>query len=91
MIISRYVEGGKYIETHTGCGSVWGQVDGTSSFSFRGIPYSVQVQWHKSGTLPTVNMYSYTRATQSLQCTGTVTQERHNSYSVKVYSHTRAT
>ena len=43
--VCRYVEGGKYIETHTGCGSVWGQVDADASFSFRGIPYSAQVQY----------------------------------------------
>ena len=40
----RYVEGGKYIETHTSCGTIWGRVDAQNRFSFTGIPYSVQVR-----------------------------------------------
>ena len=43
FLYSRYVEGGNYISTNTGCGELWGHVDGDHMFSFRGIPYSIQV------------------------------------------------
>jgi hypothetical protein len=34
---------GKFVETHTGCGVVIGDVEGDNAFAFRGIPYSVPV------------------------------------------------
>jgi len=50
--VHRYVEGGKYIETHTSCGTIWGRVDAQNRFSFTGIPYSVQVDRFESARLP---------------------------------------
>lgn len=39
----RLINGGGVVESLTGCGKVLGKVDGNDMYSFRGIPYSVQV------------------------------------------------
>lgn len=48
----KLVEGGKYIETETGCGKVWGWVEGDDRFLFRAIPYSVDVERFSHSRLP---------------------------------------
>merc|ERR1711892_1561257 len=48
----KLVEGGKYIETETGCGKVWGWVEGDDKFLFRSIPYSVDVERFSHSRLP---------------------------------------
>jgi len=48
----KLVEGGKYIETETGCGKVWGWVEGDDRFLFRAIPYSVDVERFSNSRLP---------------------------------------
>lgn len=43
ILIFRLINGGGVVESLTGCGKVLGKVDGHNMYSFRGIPYSVQV------------------------------------------------
>lgn len=38
------VEDGRYVETQTSCGAVWGAVEGEDRFMFRNLPYSVAAQ-----------------------------------------------
>ena len=49
----RFVEDGKYIETQTSCGKVWGKVEGDGDvFRFTGIPYSATVPRFSHSKLP---------------------------------------
>jgi len=48
----RLVESGKFVETQTGCGKVWGHVEGEDMFMFRSLPYSVQVDRFEHSRLP---------------------------------------
>jgi hypothetical protein len=48
----RLVEGGRYIETMTGCGPVRGHVEGEDRFLFRSLPYSVPVERFSHSRLP---------------------------------------
>jgi len=48
----KLVEGGKYVETETSCGKVWGWVEGEDRFLFRSIPYSVDVERFTHSRLP---------------------------------------
>jgi carboxylesterase type B len=48
----KLVEDGKYVETETSCGKVWGWVEGDDRFLFRSIPYSVDVERFSHSRLP---------------------------------------
>ena len=48
----KLVEGGKYVETETSCGKVWGLVEGEDRFLFRSVPYSVDVERFSHSRLP---------------------------------------
>ena len=64
----RLVEGGKYVETLTGCGMVRGHVDGKDRFHFRSLPYSVPV-----------DRFAHSRLPASLEECGEEVQEPSNS------------